>query len=97
MGKNKKKLSEIKDALLSKTSYIKNDERPVEKVQNIQSAESMVEIDKQLFSKIKVLASLYKKSREEVINEALSHYLRLKKLDIEEALKNIVVGSEDDE
>jgi len=95
MVKKKKKLSEIKDALLSKTSYLnKNNEEPVE---IIQPAENSVEIDKHVLSKIKILANLYGKSREEVINEALSHYLRLKKLDIDEALKNIVVGSADDE
>jgi hypothetical protein len=94
MGKKKKKLSEIKDALLSKTSYMRNNEEPVEIVQ---PADNLIEIDKHILSKIKVLSNLYGKSREEVINEALSHYLRLKKLDIDEALKNIVVGSADDD
>ena len=94
MGKKKKRLSEIKDALLSKTSYLRNNEEPAEIVQPV---DNLIEIDKHLLSKIKVLSNLYGKSREEVINEALSHYLRLKKLDIDEALKNIVVGSADDE
>jgi hypothetical protein len=94
MGKKKKKLSEIKDALLSKTSYMRNSEEAKEPVQ---LAENLIEIDKQVFSKIKVLANLYGKSREEVVNEAISHYLRLKKMDIEQALKNIVVGSAEDE
>jgi hypothetical protein len=94
MIKKKKKLSEIKDALLSKTSFMKNNEEEpiVEKL-----AENIVEIDKQVFSKIKVLAKLYGKDKEELINDAISHYLRLKKLDIDEALKNVIVGSEDDE
>jgi hypothetical protein len=94
MGKNKKKLSEIKNALFSKTSYIKNDEEFPEPITN---SENAVEIEKQVFSKIKVLAQLYGKNPAELINEALAHYLRLKKLDIDEALKNIVIGSEDDE
>jgi len=94
MAKKKKKLSEIKDALLSRTSYINNKEEPAEIVQ---PAENMIEIDHMVLSKIKVLSILYGKSREEIINEALSHYLRLKKLDIDEALKNMVVGSADDE
>jgi len=94
MVKKKKKLSEIKDALLSKTSYLKNNEEPVEIVQ---PAENYIEIDKHVLSKVKILSNLYGKSREEVINEALTHYLRLKKLDIDEALKNMVVGSADDE
>ncbi len=94
MGKKKKNLSEIKDALLAKTSFIKNNE---ENRETDQALENLVEIDKQIFSKIKVLSKYYEKLPEDTINEALSHYLRLKKLDIDEALKNILVGSEDDE
>jgi hypothetical protein len=94
MGKTKKKLSDIKDALLAKASYIKKDE---EKIEPAHINENSIEIEKQVFSKIKVLAQLYGKNPGDVINEALSHYLRLKKLDIDEALKNIVIGSENDD
>jgi hypothetical protein len=94
MAKKKKKLSEIKDALLSKTSYLKNNEEPIEIAA---PAENLIEIDKQVFSKIKVLAGYYGNDSVEVVNEALTHFLRLKKLDIDEALKNMVVGSADDE
>jgi hypothetical protein len=94
MGKNKKKLSDIKNALLANTSFINNVEEPASVIEPL---ENMVEIDKHVFSKMKMLAKLYGKGKEELINEALNHYLRLKKLDIEEALKNMVVGSADDE
>jgi hypothetical protein len=94
MGKSKKKFSEIKDALLSKTSFIKNNNEPEEMPF---LSENTVEIDKQVYSKFKLLANFQHKTPVELINEALSHYLRLKKLDIDEALKNIVVGSEEDE
>ena len=95
MGKSKKKLSEIKDALMAKTSFIKNNAEPIEIPAVL--GENIVEIDKQVYSKFKLLARFQKKAPVILINEALSHYLRLKKLDIDEALKNIVVGSEDDE
>jgi hypothetical protein len=94
MGKNKKKLSDIKSALLSNTSFINNVEEPAK---ILEPAENMVELDKHVLSKMKMLAKFYGKEKEELINEALNHYLRLKKMDIEEALKNMVVGNADDE
>jgi hypothetical protein len=94
MGKKKKNLSEIKDALMAKTSFIKNKE---EVTTPETFGENVVEIEKQVFSKIRLLAGYYGKPPVELVNEALAHFLRLKKLDIDEALKNIVVGSEDDE
>ncbi len=94
MTKRKKKLSEIKDALLSNTSYINNIE---EQTDPVETAENMIEIEKQVFSKIKLLSKYYEKDPASLINEALAHYLRLKKLDINEALKNMLVGSADDD
>lgn len=94
MAKGKKKLSEIKDALLSNTTFIKNDEQPVN--EQVVSSENTIELDKSVFSKIKLLAGYYEKEPVELVNDAIAHYLRLKKLDIDEALKNIVVGDDDE-
>jgi len=94
MAKQKKKLSEIKDALMSGTSFMKNPEPVIEKPV---LSEHSIEIDKSVYSKIKVLASYYKKEPSELVNDAITHYLRIKKLDIDEALKNLVVGEGDDE
>jgi len=94
MAKQKKKLSEIKDALMSGTSFMKN-QAPIVEQQVV--SDHFVEIDKSVFSKIKLLASYYKKEPSEIVNESLNHYLRLKKLDIEEAMKNMMIGNEDDE
>jgi len=93
MAKKKIKLSEIKDALLSNTSFIKNDEKAEEKVV---IPENAVEIEISTLKKIKLLANYYKKEPVELINDAISHYLRLKRLDIDEALKNIVVGEDEE-
>jgi hypothetical protein len=94
MKKQKMKLSEIKDALLSGTSYMKNNEPLAEKEKQSDYA---VEIDKSVFSKIRLLANYYQKEPVELVHEAINHYMRLKKLDIDEALKNMVIGDGDDE
>jgi hypothetical protein len=94
MGKKKKKLSDIKDALLSNTSYLNAGEKQPEIPQ---IAENQIEIDRQVLSRIKLLANYYGKDHTVLINEALTHFLRLKKLDVDEALKNVVIGNKDDE
>ncbi|MEN8119465.1 MAG: hypothetical protein ABFS35_03925 [Bacteroidota bacterium] len=95
MAKRKRKISEIKNALLSNTSFINNtDKKPEEIVEVV--AKNAVELDKQTLAKIKLLANYYGKDYTDLINEALSHYLRIKKLDIDEALKNIVVGDDEE-
>ena len=94
MAKRKKKLSEIRDALFSNTSFLsENNQQSVKKVQ---LADNFIEIDKQTLAKLKLLANYYKQDYKELVGEALSHYLRIKKLDIDEALKNIVVGDDED-
>jgi len=94
MAKKKIKLSEIKDALLASTSFIKNNEKAVE--EKVVIPENAVEIDMSVLRKIKLLAKYYEKEPVELINEAIAHYLRLKRLDIDEALKNIIVGDDEE-
>ena len=95
MAKKKIKLSEIKNALLSNTSFIKNsEEKEVE--EKVVIPENAVEIDLSTLKKIKLLANYYEKEPTELINEAVNHYLRLKRIDIEEALKDIVVGDDEE-
>jgi hypothetical protein len=94
MAKKKIKLSEIKDALLSNTSFIKNEVKAAE--EKVVVPENAVEIDLSTYKKIKLLANYYEKEPVELINEAITHFLRLKRLDIEEALKNIVVGDDEE-
>jgi hypothetical protein len=98
MAKKKRKISDIKSALLSNTSFIKNTE--LETKEDIKKPapklpDNMVEIDKSVLSRIKILANYYQKDYQELIGEALQHYLRIKKLDVDEALKNIVVGDDE--
>lgn len=94
MAKKKRKISEIKNALLSNTSFINNTDKPKEIV--VPVAKNAIELDKQTLAKIKLLANYYGKNYTNLIDEALKHYLRIKKLDIDEALKNIVVGDDEE-
>jgi len=93
MAKRKRKISEIKNALLSNTSFINKTDKP----KQIAVADNAVKIDKKTLAKIKLLANYYGKNYTDLLNEALNHYLRLKRLDIDEALKNIVVGDDGEE
>ena len=94
MAKRNKKISEIKNALLSNTSFINNTDKPKEIV--VPVAKNVIELDKQTLAKLKLLANYYGKDYTDLIDEALKHYLRIKKLDIDEALKNIVVGDDEE-
>ncbi len=99
MAKKKRKISDIKSALLSNTSFIKNTEQETKKdIKNNapKLPDNMVEIDKSILSRIKILANYYQKDYQELIEEALHHYLRIKKLDVDEALKNVVVGDDEE-
>ena len=95
MAKRKKKLSEIRDALFSNTSLLGDSNQSNFTKKTVQS-DNAVEIDKQSLAKLKLLANYYKKNYKDLIDEALAHYLRIKKLDIDEALRNIVVGDDDE-
>ena len=98
MAKKKRKISDIKSALLSNTHFIKNTEEEKQLVTKnvVEIPENAVQIDKQNLSRLKILANYYGKDTQHLVNEAINHYLRLKKLDIDQALKNIVVGEEDE-
>jgi len=93
MAKRKKKLSEIRDALFSNTSFINDNNQ--QKTEGKKQADNFIEIDKQTLAKLKLLANYQEKDYKELIDEALAHYLRIKKLDIDEALKNIIVGDDE--
>ncbi len=95
MAKRKRKISEIKNALLSNTSFINSvSDKPKEIV--VPAVEKGVKLDKRTLAKLKLLANYYGKDYTELIDEALKHYLRIKKLDIDKALTNIVVGDDEE-
>ncbi len=78
--KNKKNLHDFQSALLSNTPFIKQGEEQVH-------ASPEGEIDPDLLEKIKALAQYEKTTESSLLNKAISHFLRLKGLELEEALK----------
>lgn len=79
---------------MSGTSFIKSTSS--QQLEVPQTAENTIAIDKSVYSRLKLLANFYKKNPSDLVADAINHYLRLKKLDIDEALKNMVIGDEEE-
>lgn len=80
--RNKKNIKDIQAALLSNTEFLNKEEEPAE-LDEIQ--ESI--IDEEVLKKFEALAEFENTQAKELINKALSHYLKLKGLQLEQALK----------
>ncbi len=83
--KNKKSLKEFQSALLSNTPFIKQTE---DIVTNEQETDN-IKIDNDLMFKLNALAKYDNTNISLLINKAITHYLRLKSIQVDEALKNI--------
>lgn len=82
MAKHKSKsIKEIQAALLSNTKILSK-EQVVEKTDNGSEI-----IDADVMRKIHILAEFENVPVEELLNKALSHYLKLKGLQLEQAIK----------
>lgn len=79
--RNKKNIKGIQAALLSNTNFL-NKEEVIEPVEFTNSV-----IDNEVLEKFETLAEFEKTTSEELINKALNHYLKLKGLQLEQALK----------
>jgi len=84
--KLKKNINQFKQALLSNTDFIKESgsseyNKPSEKL-----VMELI-IDEDVKEKFKILANFEKTSEKELINKALNHYLKLKGLQLEQAMK----------
>ena len=86
--KSKKNIKQFKQALLSNTDFIKQSDPEKD---NKPAANSVTEsiIDDEVLQKFKILANFEKINEKELINKALNHYLRLKGLQLEQALKEL--------
>lgn len=80
--KVKKNIKDFKQALLSNTDFIK-DETPVES--NIEPTPSL--IDEEILNKLEILAEFENVQLYEMVNKALNHFLRLKGMQLEQAIK----------
>lgn len=86
--KTKKNIKQFKQALLSNTDFIKHSEPETSN----KITETIVNddiIDSEIRNKFKILANFEKIDEKELINKALNHYLRLKGLQLEQALKEM--------
>jgi hypothetical protein len=86
--KLKKNISDFQSALLSNTPFIKQVDEPGHDADNVVRDEPIELIDPELLIKIKALAQYNNTSTSSIINKALTHFLRLKALEVETALKH---------
>ena len=97
MGRNKK-IDAFQKAMLSNTRFIgkeNQDETDAEPQETQDKKEEVIiPINSELLKKYKMLASYQNVEYKELISKALSHFLRLKSLDLEEAVKNNKAGGE---
>lgn len=82
--RSKKNVKDIQSALLSKTGFLNKSEEDVSE----KSAPTESIIDEDVLEKFEALAKFEKTETNELINKALNHYLKLKGLQLEQALKN---------
>lgn len=80
--KNKKNIKDIQDALLSNAGFINKSQQNADEPEAAPSV-----IDEDILLKIEALAEFEKVTTQELINKALSHFLRLKSFQVEQALK----------
>ncbi len=80
--RSKKNIKQIQDALLSNTGFFNREDNYEEEIihQDI--------IDDEVFAKYEALAEYEKTDTKALINKALNHFLKLKGLQLEQALKN---------
>ena len=90
MAKTKKEIQDFKDALSSNTEFLNEDNFEDEVLfGHEKKGDSVVSIDRIAFRKFKILAAHSKRSTTEVIHEALDHYLRVKKMALEQAMLDL--------
>ncbi|MGE4287593.1 MAG: hypothetical protein AB7E36_02800 [Salinivirgaceae bacterium] len=85
MKKTKKNIKQFQQALLTNTGFIKqsDESEPVPEVLH----ESLIEDE--VLQKFTLLAEFEGTTTKELINKALNHFLRLKSLQLEEAMKKL--------
>ncbi len=85
--KSKKNINQFKEALFSNTNFLKESEAFEDKSKKVETVNNDV-IDNEVREKFKLLAHFEKVDEKELINKALNHYLKLKGLQLEQAMKD---------
>lgn len=90
MAKSKKNIEKFQQALSSNTEFL-NEENFEDEVLfgSEKKSDLVISVDRLTFRKFKILATYQNKNTQELMHEALNHYLRLKKLYLEEAMKEL--------
>jgi len=90
MATNKKNIEKFQEALSSNTEFLNEDNLEDNALFGSEKKSDLeFTLDKLTYRKFKILASYQNKEPKELIEEALNHYLRLKKLYLEEAMKEM--------
>ena len=90
MAKTKKNIEKFQEALSSNTEFL-NEEHFEDEVLfgSEKKSDLVISVDRMTFRKFKILATYQNRNTQELMHEALDHYLRLKKLYLEEAMRNL--------
>ena len=81
MTKSKKDIEKFQEALSSNTEFLNEDNFEDEVLFGPEKkSDLVVSVDRMTFRKFKILATYQNRNVQEVMHEALNHYLRLKKL-----------------
>jgi hypothetical protein len=92
MAKNKHTINDIQKALLSSTKYIKEPEPVAAEPTKMNGGDSnrlQVNIDPIILKKISILAPYLGETPDELINKALNHFLRLKSIQLDQAIQKL--------
>ena len=90
MAKSKKNIEKFQEALSSNTEFLNEDTFEDEVLFGSEKKSDLViSVDRMTFRKFKILATYQDRNTQEVMHEALNHYLRIKKLYLEEAMREL--------
>ena len=87
MASKKKDISKFQEALSSNTEFLNEDNLEDEVLFGTEiKGNQVISIDGLIYKKYKILSIYKKQEMQEILHDALNHYLRLKKLDLEAAM-----------
>lgn len=93
MAKSKHTINDIQKALLSSTKYLKENDKddsvPQEQDKLQSKTDSDISIDPLILKKFNILSRYLGEPAEDLINNALNHFLRLKSLQLDKAIQQI--------
>ena len=95
MAKSRKNIEKFQEALSSNTEFLNEDTFEDEVLFGSEKKSDLViSVDRMTFRKFKILATYQDRNTQEVMHEALNHYLRIKKLYLEEAMRELTKEKE---